>query len=65
MKPDNTVATVSVKTGPVSGGVTTLLSGLKPGDIVVTSGQSRLTDGTLVKARPSASHVAAAGEQRQ
>ena len=65
VKTDNTVATVSVKTGPVSGGVTTLLSGLKPGDIVVTSGQSRLTDGTLVKARPSASHVAAAGEQRQ
>lgn len=66
IRPDSTVATVSVKAGPVAAGMTTLLSGLKPGDTVVTSGQSRLTDGTLVKARPSTSqHVAAAGEQGQ
>lgn len=65
VKPDSTVATVSVKTGPVTAGVTTLLSGPKPGDTVVISGQSRLTDGTLVKARPSTARVAAAGDQGQ
>ncbi|MGV1760037.1 efflux RND transporter periplasmic adaptor subunit [Rhizobium sp. A22-96] len=65
VKSDSTVATVSVKTGPVTAGMTTLLSGPKPGDTVVTSGQSRLTDGTLVKARPSTANVAAAGDQGQ
>jgi multidrug efflux system membrane fusion protein len=65
VKPDSTVTTISVKTGPVAAGVTTLLSGPKPGDTVVTSGQSRLTEGTLVKARPSTPHMAAAGDQGQ
>jgi len=66
MKPDQTVQTVSVKTGPVVAGLTSVLSGANPGDTVLTSGQSRLTDGT--KTQPASippQKVASAGETVQ
>jgi multidrug efflux system membrane fusion protein len=62
VKPDQTVATVSVTTGPVSSGMTAFLSGVATGDNVVTSGQSRLTDGTLVKAQSSKPQKTASAE---
>ncbi|WP_426440134.1 efflux RND transporter periplasmic adaptor subunit [Bradyrhizobium genosp. P] len=48
VKPDATVARTSIKSGPAVGDVTALLSGVKPGENVVVSGQSRLTQGTAV-----------------
>lgn len=53
VKPDKTVASVSVKTGAVANGMTTV-SGVNVGDTVAISGQSRLADGTLVNATPAA-----------
>jgi len=50
IKPDQTVAAASVKTGEVNAGITAVTQGLSAGDLVVTSGQSRLTDGTKVSA---------------
>lgn len=38
-----------VRTGPHRGGAVEILSGVAPGDWVVTSGQSRLLDGMLVR----------------
>jgi multidrug efflux system membrane fusion protein len=54
LKPDSTVSTAPVKVGPVVGDVTAILSGVAPGDDVVVSGQSRLAEGTKVKASQSA-----------
>lgn len=54
LKPDSTVSTASVKVGPTVGDVTAIVSGVKPGDEVVVSGQSRLAEGTKVNAKPSA-----------
>ncbi|TQX84245.1 MULTISPECIES: efflux RND transporter periplasmic adaptor subunit [Rhizobium] len=66
MKPDQTVATSSVKTGPVVDGMTSLLSGAAPGDKVVISGQSRLTDGTKIAPKLAVPQkVASAGEIAQ
>jgi multidrug efflux system membrane fusion protein len=44
----NKVALAKVKIGPTVGDVTALLSGLKPDENVVLSGQSRLTQATAV-----------------
>jgi multidrug efflux system membrane fusion protein len=54
LKPDSTVSTASVKVGPTAGDVTAIVSGVKPGDDVVVSGQSRLAEGTKVNAKQSA-----------
>jgi multidrug efflux system membrane fusion protein len=54
LKPGSTVSTASVKVGPTVGDVTAIVSGVKPGDDVVVSGQSRLAEGTKVNAKPSA-----------
>jgi multidrug efflux system membrane fusion protein len=54
LKPDGTVSTASVKVGPTVGDVTAIVSGVKSGDDVVVSGQSRLAEGTKVNAKPSA-----------
>lgn len=63
MKPDQTVATSSVKTGPAVAGMTSLLSGAAPGDEVVISGQSRLKDGTKIAPKFALPQkVASAGE---
>jgi multidrug efflux system membrane fusion protein len=60
LKADSTVSIALVKVGPTVGDVTAILSGVKPGDDVVVSGQSRLAEGTKVNAKPSASAVASA-----
>jgi multidrug efflux system membrane fusion protein len=54
LKPDSTVSTASVKLGPTVADVTAIVSGVKPGDDVVISGQSRLAEGTKVNAKQSA-----------
>lgn len=63
VKPDNKVASVSVKTGAVADGMTTV-AGLNLGDTVVTSGQSRLAEGTLISVAPSNQAVASADTEK-
>jgi multidrug efflux system membrane fusion protein len=63
VKPDNKVATASVSTGITYSGLTAITQGVSGGDIVVTSGQSRLTDGTLVSAQGSDSKKLAAADE--
>lgn len=62
--PDKTVSTVSVKVGPVAGGLTTV-AGLKIGDAIVTSGQSRLTDGTLISEAATGAQTVASSSKEQ
>jgi multidrug efflux system membrane fusion protein len=50
VKPDSTVTAQPVKSGPTVENYTALLSGPKPGQEVVVSGQSRLAEGTRVSA---------------
>ena len=45
---DNTVSVRPVKIGPADNGMVQILSGVKPGDIVVTDGTDRLSDGARV-----------------
>ena len=45
---DNTVSVRPIKVGPVDGGFQAVLSGLQPGDRVVTDGTDRLRDGASV-----------------
>ncbi len=45
---NNTVSVRPVKLGPTDGGYAAVLSGLQPGDRVVTDGTDRLRDGTAV-----------------
>jgi multidrug efflux system membrane fusion protein len=54
LKSDSTVSTAPVTVGPTVGDVTAIISGVKPGDEVVVSGQSRLAEGTKVNAKQSA-----------
>lgn len=51
VKPDSTVARQQVVVQQDDGAVAVLASGLEPGQAVVVSGQSRLTNGTRVAAR--------------
>ncbi|MGA9824710.1 MAG: efflux RND transporter periplasmic adaptor subunit [Methylocystis sp.] len=46
---DNTVAVHVLKLGPTDGDVAQVISGLAPGDRVVTEGTDRLREGTLVE----------------
>jgi multidrug efflux system membrane fusion protein len=48
INPDNTVSVRMIKVGPVDGNFQAVLSGLKPGDRVVTDGTDRLRDGASV-----------------
>jgi multidrug efflux system membrane fusion protein len=64
VKPDKTVSSVPVKTGPAVAGMTTV-TGLTVGDTVVVSGQSRLTDGTLIsEANGSGQNVASVTKEQ-
>jgi multidrug efflux system membrane fusion protein len=63
VKPDKTVASVSITTGPAAAGMTTI-AGLNIGDTVVTSGQSRLSDGTLISEAPASQNVASSGKEQ-
>jgi membrane fusion protein, multidrug efflux system len=48
INPDNTVSVRPIKVGPVDAGYQAVLSGLNPGDRVVTDGTDRLRDGAVV-----------------
>ena len=48
INPDNTVSVRVVKAGPIDGNFQAVLSGLEPGDRVVTDGTDRLKDGAVV-----------------
>lgn len=49
---NNTVSVRPVKLGPTDGGFTAVLSGLQPGEKVVTDGTDRLRDGVAVTVPP-------------
>ena len=49
INPDNTVTVKVVKLGPADGGFVAVLSGLQPGEKVVTDGSDRLRDGAAVR----------------
>jgi multidrug efflux system membrane fusion protein len=63
---NNTVSVQAIKVGPTDGGFEAVLSGLNPGDRVVTDGTDRLRDGspvTLPAAQKTVQHtVAGAGQ---
>jgi multidrug efflux system membrane fusion protein len=61
INPDNTVSVQPIKVGPVDGNYQAVLSGLKPGDRVVTDGTDRLRDGAAVSL-PAAQGGAGAGK---
>ncbi|WP_299806291.1 efflux RND transporter periplasmic adaptor subunit [Tardiphaga sp.] len=63
--PSNTVALAKIKTGPTVGDVTALLSGLKPNENVVLSGQSRLVQDRLVSVTQSDSKTASAAARTE
>jgi membrane fusion protein, multidrug efflux system len=48
VKPDDTVAVQTVTTGPTDGTNTVITKGISPGDVVVTDGVDRLSDGAKV-----------------
>ncbi len=56
---NNTVSVRPVKLGPTDGGYTAVLSGLQPGEKVVTDGTDRLRDGAKVTVPPPAASQAA------
>jgi multidrug efflux system membrane fusion protein len=61
----NKVAPATIKVGPAVGDVTALVSGLKPDQNVVLSGQSRLTKGTLVSVTQSDSKTASSAARTE
>ncbi|MFD2249835.1 multidrug efflux system membrane fusion protein [Pseudochelatococcus lubricantis] len=66
VKPDSTVAVTQVQTGETVGDFTALKAGISPGDNIVLSGQSRLTQGTRVSVTQSdisAQHLALEAKQ--
>jgi multidrug efflux system membrane fusion protein len=48
VKPDDTVGVQTVTTGPTDGTNTVITKGISPGDVVVTDGVDRLSDGAKV-----------------
>jgi membrane fusion protein, multidrug efflux system len=61
-KPEKTVAVQKVKLGPSDGQRIAILSGLEPGESVVTDGADRLRDGAKVTIAPPAQPSPAAAE---
>lgn len=61
---DNTVSVRVVKLGPVDGGMVQVVSGLNPGDRVVTDGTDRLSDGARVMIRGTEPAKAGGGEPK-
>ncbi len=60
---NNTVAVRPIKLGPIDGGYQAVLSGLQPGDRVVTDGTDRLRDGAAVTVpAPQSASTAGAGQ---
>ncbi len=62
---NNTVSVRPVKLGPTDGGFTAVLSGLQPGEKVVTDGTDRLRDGVAVTVPPPTQVPAQAKGQGQ
>ena len=61
---NNTVSVRPIKVGPTDDGYEQVLSGLKPGERVVTDGTDRLSDGAKVTIpAPAATQAAAAGSE--
>jgi multidrug efflux system membrane fusion protein len=63
VKPENTVAVQKVKLGPSDGQHIAILSGLEPGESVVTDGADRLRDGAKVTLASPAQPTPAAAER--
>lgn len=61
VKPDNTVSVQTVTTGTTDGTNTVITKGLTPGDVVVTDGVDRLSDGAKVTIAAAIAPVAAPG----
>ena len=53
VQPDDTVSVRNIAIGPTEGSETAVETGLKPGDVVVTEGLDKLTDGAKVATRDS------------
>ena len=60
---NNTVSVRPVKGGPTDGGFVAVLSGLRPGETVVSDGTDRLRDGAAVTV-PAAAGQAAPGSRQ-
>jgi multidrug efflux system membrane fusion protein len=58
IQPDSTVKVVAVKVGPAQGETASIQSGLSVGDVVVTEGGDRLSDGARVIQPQDAARVA-------
>nr|WP_294551657.1 MdtA/MuxA family multidrug efflux RND transporter periplasmic adaptor subunit [uncultured Rhodopila sp.] len=67
INPDNTVSVRPIKVGPVDENYQAVLSGLNPGDRVVTDGTDRLRDGAAVSlpAQPAGGQRGAGGPGRR
>ncbi len=64
VRPGNKVITSSVTTGSAYAGLTAVTQGVSSGETVVTSGQSRLVDGTVIATQGAdGKKLAAAGEE--
>ena len=61
VKPDNTVTVRDVSLGTTEGDNVEVVSGLVPGDVVVTTGVDKLQEGSKVNAQVSAGNVARPG----
>jgi multidrug efflux system membrane fusion protein len=61
VKPDNTVTVRDVTLGTTEGDNVEVVSGLVPGDVVVTTGVDKLQEGSKVNAQVSAGNVARPG----
>ncbi|RYC30179.1 efflux RND transporter periplasmic adaptor subunit [Lichenibacterium minor] len=59
VKPDDTVAVATIRTGVTDGEFQQVLDGLKPGDRVVVDGTDRLREGAKVRITPDAADPAA------
>lgn len=65
VKPNDTVAVQKVTTGPTDGTYTVITNGLQAGDMVVTDGVDRLSDGAKIAiADAAADHDTATGRSR-
>jgi multidrug efflux system membrane fusion protein len=60
VKPDSTVTVRTISIGTVEGDDSEVTSGLNPGDVMVTTGVDKLTEGTKVAAHLAGSTVAGA-----
>ena len=65
INPDKTAQTRPLTVGVQVGDLTVVKKGLEPGEIVVTDGQVRLTDGAKVEVQPDKAPIASSGPDTQ